>query len=90
MEFIVILFFFGLSAGAVAKIKGSGFIVWFLIGFSLPFFGTLAAVFYRREREVLRRRCDTCGTVVPITDQVCMRCGVDLDFPDEVLSASAR
>ena len=90
MEFIVLLFFFGLSAGTVAKIKGSSFIVWFLIGFSLPFFGTLAALFYRRERDVLRRRCDTCGTIVPITNQVCTRCGVDLEFPDEVLSASTR
>ena len=27
------LFFFGLSAGAIGKIKGSSFFLWFLVGF---------------------------------------------------------
>ena len=86
MEFLVLLFFFGLSAGAVGKIKGGSFVIWFLIGFSLPAVGTLAALLHRRERTVLRRRCEQCDNVVPLTDQVCMRCGNDLDFPDEALA----
>ena len=82
MEFLVILFFFGLSAGAVAKIKGSSFVLWFLIGFCLPFFGTLAALLARNERQVERRACEECGNIVPLHDQVCSRCGADLDFPE--------
>ena len=81
MEFLVILFFFGLSAGAVGKIKGSSFLIWFLIGFALPVLGTLAAIFYRWEREEPRRKCEECGNVVPLHVQVCTRCGRDLDFP---------
>ncbi len=80
MELLVILFFFGLSAGVVAKIKGSSFVLWFLIGFCLPFVGTLAALLTRNERQVDLRGCDECGNVVAIHVQVCTRCGRDLDY----------
>jgi hypothetical protein len=86
---LVILFFFGLSAGAVAKLKGSSFFLWFLIGFCLPGFGTLAALLNRVERDELRRRCERCGSVVKLHDQVCMRCGEDLDFPEQALAPRA-
>jgi hypothetical protein len=86
LEFLVIMFFFGLSAGVVGKIKGSSFLIWFLIGFALPFFGTLAAVLYRWEGHELRRQCPECGKVVQLSDQVCMRCGRDLEFPTEALA----
>ena len=82
MEFIVLLFFFGLSAGAIGKIKGSSFLLWFLIGFCLPALGTLAALLYRSERREPKRRCPECGKVVALHDQVCMRCGRDLDWPE--------
>lgn len=82
MELLVILFFFGLSAGVIAKIRGSSFVLWFLVGFCLPVVGTIAAVFQRNERLVARRGCPVCGNVVAIHDQVCTRCGEDLDFPE--------
>ena len=81
MEFLVILAFFGLSAGVVGKIKGGSFFIWFLVGFCLPFLGTLAALLHRSERDEPKRRCPECGNVVPLHNQVCMRCGRDLDFP---------
>ena len=64
--YLVLMFFFGLSAGTVGKIKGSSFLIWFLIGFAVPVLGTLAAVFHRYERRELRRRCEECGNVVPV------------------------
>ena len=88
MEFVVILFFFGLSAGVIGKIKGSSFFLWFLVGFCLPVAGTLAAVLYRFEREEPKRKCPECGNVVPLHDQVCMGCGRDLDWPSEKAPAS--
>lgn len=81
MELLVILLSFGLSAGAIGKIKGSSFLLWFAVGFCLPFLGTAAALFYRNERTARRRSCPECGHVVPIYDQVCARCGADLEFP---------
>ena len=91
MQLLVILFFFGLSAGVVAKIKGSSFFLWFLIGFCLPFFGTLAALLTRNERQVDVRECAECHNVVPIYDQVCSRCGADLEFPrDSPLEADGH
>jgi hypothetical protein len=86
-EFLVIMLFFGLSAGTVAKIKGSSFFIWFLVGFALPVLGTLAALLYRNERREPRRRCPECGNVVALHDQVCMRCGRDLEFPDELATS---
>ncbi len=84
MELVTIMVFCGLSAGIIGKIKGSSFLMWFLVGAALPIAGTIAALLYRWEREELKRRCEECGNVVALSDQVCMRCGRDLDWPEEV------
>lgn len=74
----MIAFFFGLSAATIGKIKGSSFFLWFLIGFCVPFLGTLAALLWRNERVEPTRRCPECGNRLKVYDQVCMRCGRDL------------
>jgi hypothetical protein len=89
MEFLVLMFFFGLSSGAIGKIKGSSFVIWFLIGFGLPLIGTIAAILYRNERDEPRRRCDECGQMMKISDQVCRRCGADQEYPSEIFVQSA-
>lgn len=81
MEFVVLAFFCGLSAAVIGKLKGSSFWIWFLVGLVLPLIGTIAAVLHRTERHEPRRRCPECNNVVSLHDQVCMRCGRDLDFP---------
>ena len=81
MEYSSLAFFCGLSAGVVGKIKGGSFVLWFLIGLCLPLIGTLAALLYRWDRNEPLRRCPECGKVVPLHDQVCKRCGRDLEFP---------
>jgi hypothetical protein len=83
VEYAVIAFFCGLSAGVIGKLKGSSFWIWFLVGLVLPIFGTIAAIFSRSERGEPLRACPTCGREVALHDQVCMRCGTDLDFPQE-------
>jgi hypothetical protein len=84
-QFLVLDFFFGLSAAVIGRIKGSSFFIWFIVGAGLPLLGTIAAVCYRFERDEPRRRCDECGRVMPITDQVCRRCGADQEFPEQLL-----
>ncbi len=84
--FLVLLFFFGLSAGVIGKIKGSSFVLWFAIGFFTFGLGILAALLARVERTEPRRRCPVCGREVALSDQVCMRCGTDLDPPEELLA----
>ncbi len=91
--FIIIALFFGLAGGVVGRIKGSSFLLWFLISVIPPFIGLLAAVFYRVERDELRRECPTCGAILKLYEQVCTRCGTDLEFPDYAIapeSASMR
>jgi hypothetical protein len=87
VDFVAIAFVFGLATGAIGRLRGSSFWIWFLVGFALPGVGIIAALFMRRERDEPRRRCPECGKLVRVSDQVCMRCGHDLDFPDEVVPA---
>jgi peptidoglycan/LPS O-acetylase OafA/YrhL len=82
VAYVVICLFFGLAGGWVGRIKGSSFVLWFLISALLPVIGLLAAVLYRFERDEVRRECPRCGNVVKLYDQVCMRCGEDMDFPE--------
>ena len=84
-ELVAILLGSGLGAGFVGRIKGSSFIIWFLVGLCLPLFGVLIALLWRWEKYEPKRRCEECGNVVALHDQVCMRCGRDLEWPDEAL-----
>ena len=82
MGYVVIAICFGLAGGIVARIKGSSFLLWFLIAGLIPIFGLLAAIAYRSERDELRRKCPRCGQVTKIYDALCMRCGMELDLPE--------
>ena len=81
---LVLMFFCGLSAGGIGKVKGSSFFIWFLIGAALPILGTVAALLYRYERDEPRRRCDECGQMMPMSQQVCRRCGADQEAPQQL------
>ena len=81
--YLIVAFFFGLAGGVVGRIKGSSFFIWFLISAAVPFLGLLAAVCYRWDNRELRRVCPGCGKVIQLQDTVCMRCGEELDFPEE-------
>jgi peptidoglycan/LPS O-acetylase OafA/YrhL len=85
MAYLIICLFFGLAGGLVGRAKGSSFLLWFAISALVPFLGLLAAVLYRFETNEVRRQCPRCGKVVKLYDQVCMRCGEDLDFPESAI-----
>jgi hypothetical protein len=86
---LVILLFFGLAGGIVGRIKGSSFFLWFLISGLVPFFGLLAAICYRFEKQELRRQCPGCGRVVKLHDAICISCGTELEFPDVAVASEA-
>ncbi len=83
--FLIIAFFFGVAGGVVGKIKGSSFVLWFLVSAIPPFAGLLAAIFYRREIDEPRRQCPGCGKVVKLYDALCTNCGSELDYTDDVI-----
>ena len=85
MAYLVLCLFFGLAGGLVGRMKGSSFVLWFLISAIVPVLGLLAAVLYRFESDEVRRQCPRCGKLVKLHDQVCMRCGLDMDFPDQAV-----
>jgi len=87
-SYVVICLGFGLAGGLVGRMKGSSFLVWFLIAGLVPLFGLLAAVFYRWEDRELRRRCPECGRVVKLHDALC-RCGAELEYPDVAIASEA-
>jgi hypothetical protein len=86
MAYVLIAAGFGLAGGYVGKIKGSSFMLWFLISALVPVIGLVAAVLYRFERDELRRECPTCGHVTKIYDALCTRCGTELDFPEVAIA----
>ncbi len=87
MAYIVIAVSFGLAGGVIGRIKGSSFLLWFLISGLVPFFGLLAAIAYRFEHDELRRQCPNCGRVTKLYDALCTRCGAELEFPETAISA---
>ena len=84
MEFIVVALAFGIATAAIGRMKGGSIVIWFLVGAALPGIGILAVLLMRDQRREPRRRCPECGFVVPVIDQVCKRCGRDLDHPEEL------
>jgi hypothetical protein len=86
---IVIMFFFGLAGGIVGRVKGSSFVIWFLVSGLIPFFGLLAAIFYRFDNQELRRQCPQCRQVLKLHDAVCMYCGAELEFPEVAVAPAA-
>ena len=86
---LVILFFFGMAGGMVGRMKGSSFFMWFLVSFSIPFLGLIAALCYRWEDRELRRQCPSCRRVVKLYDAVCTNCGYELEFPDVAIASEA-
>jgi hypothetical protein len=93
LTYLLICLLFGLLGGLIGKAKGSSFFLWFLISGILPVVGLIGALLYRWERDEPRRQCPNCGNVVKLYDQVCMRCGEELYFPDVAItpeSAQAR
>jgi membrane protein implicated in regulation of membrane protease activity len=80
--YVVFALWMGLAAGVVGKIKGSSFVIWFVVGAVLPVFGVLAAALYRSDRDELRRQCPGCGRIVKLHDALCTGCGTELEFPD--------
>ncbi len=81
--YVVIALSFGLAGGIVGRLKGSSFFIWFVVAAVVPVIGLLTAIVYRSEVDEPRRRCPTCGRVCMLYDALCVRCGTELEFPDE-------
>ena len=84
--YVVICIGFGLAGGVIGRMKGSSFLLWFLIAGLVPFLGLLAAICYRWENRELRRRCPGCGRVIKLHDAICVRCGTELEYPDVAIA----
>lgn len=87
--YIFLCLCFGVSTGLVGRIKGSSFVLWFLVGAVLPVLGLAAALLYRYDTQELRRQCPGCGKVVMLHDAICTSCGTELEFPDVALNPAA-
>ena len=87
--YVVICLCFGLAGGIVGRMKGSSFLLWFLVSALVPFIGLLTAICYRWEERELRRQCPNCGRVVKLADAKCMTCGEELEFPEVAIASKA-
>lgn len=84
-SYVVICLGFGLAGGVIGRMKGSSFLVWFLIAGLVPIIGLLAAICYRWENRELRRRCPECGRIVKLHDTLC-HCGAELEYPEVAIA----
>ena len=82
LEYPLIAIFFGLATAIIGRAKGSSFFIWLLIGTVLPVLGLIGVILYRVDRLEPERRCPRCGKILKLYDQVCTRCGLDLELPD--------
>jgi DNA-directed RNA polymerase subunit RPC12/RpoP len=89
LGYVVIAIAFGIAGGIVGRVKGSSFLLWFLISGAVPIIGLMAAIAYRSERNELRRKCPRCGKIVKLYDALCMRCGAELDLPEVAVMSEA-
>ena len=48
-----------------------------------PILGPVMAALYRHETEEALRICPGCGRAVRHYDAMCMRCGTDLEYPED-------
>lgn len=86
---IAAAFVLGIVTGVIGRRKGSSFLLWFLTGLLLPGIGLAAVLLFETRRTDPRRECPNCHATLPITAQVCMRCGEDLEYPEELLAPKA-
>lgn len=89
MIYLIIAFFFGLAGGVVGRLKGSSFVLWFLISAIVPLIGLIAAVMYRYEIDEPDRECPNCGRRCKIYDALCTRCGCELEYPEAPVTSEA-
>jgi hypothetical protein len=80
--YVLIAILFAIATGAIGRVKGGSFFLWFLIGGVLPGLGLIAVILHRAERDEPERRCPRCGAVQKLHVQVCRTCGEDLYLPD--------
>jgi len=89
MAYVFIALCFAFAGGIVGRVKGSSFVLWFLISGIVPVLGLAAALLYRWDRNELRRQCPGCGRVVKLHDALCTNCGTELDFPEVAIASEA-
>ena len=83
---ILVAMLSALAGGIIGRRKGSSFIGWFLLAGLFPLAGLLTAIFYRNQREELRRECPGCGRIVKLHDALCTNCGTELEFPSVAIA----
>ncbi len=49
--------------------------------------GLIAALLYRNEFDEPERACPRCGRPCKVYAAMCMRCGMELEYPEEHLTA---
>ena len=89
-EYVIVIITTGFVTGGIARVKGSSFFIWFILGAALSVVyppagivvALLAVSLYRVEKLEPERQCPRCGKVHKLYVQVCSRCGEDLYLPD--------
>lgn len=86
MDYAIVIsgLFFGVVASIIARHRGRGEIVWFIVGFVLHLFALVVLFLPPVSRPGVTKKCPQCAEIVKDEASVCRFCGRQLDLTDGV------
>ncbi len=79
---VIVGIFFGLVAASIARHKGRGEVLWFLLGFFFHVFALVVLFLSPVCKPGIMKRCTECAEIIKAGASVCRYCGREITAAD--------